>query len=545
MSYKKFYSIKWAAGLLLIFSISAGLLTAGEQLEEYPVLNPESCTSIMVGKKASADGSVMTAHSCDGNYRTWLRIEPVCEFPNDTLHAVLWGTPHTEEPWDMRNVSVKGNIPEVRKTYAYLNTGYPCLNEKQLAIGETTIVGRKELVNKEGLFLIEELERVALQRCSTARKAIQLMGELAEEYGYGDWAECLTVADKKEVWQFEICGSGSSTPKPGAMWVAQRIPDDHVGVSANIPRISNVNFNDPAYFMYSKDLKERAKNLGLWDGEAPFKFWKVVHDGAKPFAIRDYYILNTLAPSLKLQFDAEELPFSVKPDKKVSVRDVIACYRQTYEGTEWDMTKALLVQTLKRDDKGNVIDTLMEKSPIMHNWISTDMRNLLNALKPGVVERVRAIAVPQCAYSHIIQCRDWLPDEIGGVAWFSLDNPGQSPRFPIYAGVTKLPAALAVCGQLRYRPEAAVWAFRETNKLATLNWSKGRKLIEPAVAELEEIMFTETPLLETQVQALIQQGKTEEAKAILTNYCATFFEIAAQRWRAMKAPLWELFGRGY
>lgn len=371
------------------------------------------------------------------------------------------------------------------------------------------------------------------------------MGALAEEYGYGDWAECLTVADKKEVWHFEICGSGSSTPQPGALWVAQRIPDDHVGVSANIPRISEVNFNSPDYFMYSKDLKERAKNLNLWDGEAPFKFWKVVHDGTKPFAIRDYYILSTLAPSLNLQFEADELPFSVKPDKKVSVRDVIAYYRQTYEGTEWDMTKKLLVKTLKRDNKGNVVDTLIQKSPLMHNWIGADMRELLNSLKPGVIERVRAIAVPQCAYAHVIQCRDWLPDEIGGVAWFSLDNPGQSPRFPIYAGATKLHAALAICGQLRYRPEAAVWAFRETNKIATLNWSQGRKHIEPAVAELEEKMFVETPLLERQAQILIQQGKIEEAKALLTNYSLSFFDIIAQRWRAMKAPLWELFGRGY
>ena len=162
MDYKKSYLRKWTVGLFFIFSISAGLLVAGEQNDEYPPLNPESCTSIMVGKKASTDGSVMTAHSCDGNYRTWMSIEPAREFPSDTLHPVLAGTPHTEEPWDMRNVSVRGNIPEVRKTYAYLNTGYPCLNEKQLAIGETTIVGRKELVNKEGLFMIEELERVAL-----------------------------------------------------------------------------------------------------------------------------------------------------------------------------------------------------------------------------------------------------------------------------------------------------------------------------------------------------------------------------------------------
>ena len=131
-------------------------------------------------------------------------------------------------------VRCTGELPEARRTYAYLNTAYPSLNEKQLAIGETTFVGPDTLVNKSGWFTIEELERVALQRCSSAREAIYLMGRLAEQYGYGDSGECLTVADKNEVWQFEIVGVGKD--RVGAAWAAQRIPDNHVAVSANIPR---------------------------------------------------------------------------------------------------------------------------------------------------------------------------------------------------------------------------------------------------------------------------------------------------------------------
>ncbi|MBI9064976.1 MAG: C69 family dipeptidase, partial [Marinilabiliaceae bacterium] len=154
----------------------------------------ESCTSIMVGKHASTDGSVITSHTCDGRYRTWLSIEKGETFKNDTTTAVYKGTLKTETRWDRRKMKMVGEIPQAKETYSFLNTAYPCLNEKQLAMGETTIVGPKELVNEEGMFQIEELERIALQRCSTARDAVQLIGKLIKEYGYGDWGECITIA---------------------------------------------------------------------------------------------------------------------------------------------------------------------------------------------------------------------------------------------------------------------------------------------------------------------------------------------------------------
>ncbi|TFH46559.1 MAG: peptidase, partial [Bacteroidia bacterium] len=307
----------------------------------------ESCTSIMVGRTASVDGSVMTAHTCDGNYRTWVEVVPSRKFEKGAMHPVYWGTLHTESAWDMTNVTKKGEIAEVPSTYSYLSTAYPCLNEKQLAIGESTIYGRKELYNSEGLFLIEELEKIVLERCATARGAITLIGSLVEEFGYGDYAECITIADKREVWQLEIAGSGPG--KPSALWVAQRIPDDHVGISANIPRISVIDFKDQDRFMTSKDLRERASKLGYWDGKEPMKFYKVISTG-KPYSIREFFVLSTLAPSLNLTMDMEELPFSVKPEKKVSVRDVMAFYRQTYEGTPYDMTRNLLVKVTKKDE---------------------------------------------------------------------------------------------------------------------------------------------------------------------------------------------------
>ncbi len=502
---------------------------------------PESCTSIMVGRLASVDGSVITSHSCDGNYRTWLEIVPRQKHEEGSLLPILWGTLHTETPWDRNKVTQKGEIPQVAETFAYLNVAYPAMNEKQLAIGETTITGRRELLNEEGLFLIEELQKIALQRCSTARDAIRLMGALAEEYGYGDWAECLTVADKKEVWHFEFSGSGPG--KPSAMWVAQRIPDDHVGVSANIARISDVDFNNPNYFLYSKDLKEVAKRTGFWDGEEPFKFYKVV-SGRKPFAIRDFYLLSTMAPSLNLSYNAEELPFSVKPDKKVSVEDVMRYYRETYEGTPWDMTQNLLVTVKKKDDEGNEYEEQV-KSPIANPWMSNDLRNLINELKPGAIERQRTIAIAGCSYSQIIQCRDWLPNEIGAIAWFSFDNPGQSPRIPIYSGTLHLPESFKICGQHRYRQDAAIWSFREANRLATVNHERGRAIIKPAVQHFQLKALSELPLVERRAAELIKAGQNQEAREYITAYTNDFAAATMKRWEENRNQLWQMFGRGF
>ena len=343
---------KNALSVLLIFAFSCQIF-AQDVLDR--IIDPffgESCTSIMVGKKASTDGSVITSHTCDGTYRTWLTIEKGQKHEEGATTNILKGILKTETPWDRRKVKIAGTIPQAKETYSFLNTAYPCLNEKQLAIGETTIVGPKELVNKNGLFQIEELERIALQRCKTAREAIKLIGELIKDYGYGDWGECITIADKKEVWQLEIFGEGPDNI--GGVWAAQRIPDDHVGVSANIARIGVIDTKNKDYFMYSDNVFSVAKELGRWDGKEEFKFWKVYGNVDKPFKIREYFILNTLAPSLKLDFEADELPFSVKPDEKVSVRDVIALYRETYEGTKYDMTQNLKIIKKKTIDKKTI-----------------------------------------------------------------------------------------------------------------------------------------------------------------------------------------------
>ncbi len=521
--------------LLIIASFVLALSSVAQNID--PVSGEDyslSCTALLIGKDASTDGSTMTSHTCDGNYRTWSNITPRRVFAEGEEDIIQWGLLKTEEPHDMRGVTTKGSIPAPKnETYAYLNTAYPCLNEKQLAIGETTIVGRKELRNEDGLFLIEELQRIVLQRTSTAREAIALIGELVEEYGYGDSGEALTFADKQEVWLFEIVGSGDQG-KPTALWVAQRIPDDHVGVSANVSRIGEVELNNPDYFMYSHDLLERSKALGYWNGKESFKFYKVVND-KKNFAIRDLVILSSLAPSLGLTMDDDELPVSVKPEKRLSAQDAMAIYRNDYQGTQWDMCQNLMVEV----DGEKVI------SPIVNNWMSKDFRELINTLSPDAIEFFRTVSVCWCSYSEIIQCRSWLPDQIGAVAYISYDNPGQSPRIPIYSGTLSLPSEFEVCGQKRNREDAALWRFRETNRLAQVAWGKSRETMEAERNRLEEKIFFEQPFVEAEAKKLIEAGENEKAQQFITDYTADFAGATFYSWERLKELYWSMFGRGF
>lgn len=517
-----------------------------------------SCTSIMVGKLATTDGSVITAHSCDGNYRTWLNIMPHKKYTPGATRKVIWGTLHSEGPWDLRNLIEKGEIPQVAETYSYLNVAYPAMNEKQLAFGETTIGGRRELNNDDGLFLIEELQRIALERCTSAREAIKLMGELAEKYGYGDDGECLTVADKKEVWHFEIMGAGLNYKS--AVWAAVRIPDDHVGVSANIPRISTLDLTKPDYYMASKNVISLATELGFYDpkkGE-PFKFWKAYGGRTKAFSIREFYVLSTMAPSLKLSMDVDELPFSVKPDVKVGIREVLKYYRVTYEGTEYDATKNLMVRGMaQRGQPAEANTSPLVKSNVASPFMSYDLINLLNTLKPGTVQSQRTIAISGCSYSQIIQCRDWLPDEIGGVAYFSFDNPGESPRFPIYSGTLSLPSNFENCGQKRYREDSGVWQFRRTNRLAEIKWGVTRKFIEEGVQKYEDRIFAEQQSIDKiavdlynaekgKEPQLDERGNPKPAKYrdFITKYTNDFARSAMNEWWEMGNTFFTMFARG-
>ena len=548
-----------AALLLLSLSLTGAVRCAAA--ERPAALRPwpaefDGCTSIMAGRLATADGSVITCHTCDGNYRQWVNIVPGQAWPAGAKTEIFSGKMNTETPDDLRGRVKGGEIAQAPATYRFLNTAYPCLNEHGLAIGETTIGGRRELYNPEGMFLIEEVERIVLERCKTAREAIKLAGELVKQHGYGDYGECITIADGKEVWQLEMFGAGPL--EKGAVWAAARIPDDHVGISANIPRIGEIDLKNPDRFLASDNVFQVAQDMGWWDPASgkPFKFWEA-YNGRKPFSVREYFVFNTLAPALKLDLNAAELPFSVKPEKKVSVRDILALYRNTYAGTDLDMTRNLLVpkRPSRRPDGAQPAPAAppaapeMVKSPIASPWMPRDMMMLIQALKPGTIPMARTIPANYCAYATVLQVRGWLPPAVGAICWFAFDNPALSARIPIFAGTTELPPSFAVCGQHRFRMDSAAWAFRRANRLATLKWGETQAEVNAIIAEFEDKAFADLPGIEKKVQEILA-GKTPDkepftVERFLTKYTNDTARAAVQRYLELGDRLWMLYAMGF
>lgn len=515
--------------------IMAGSLAAAQDSPEEQGLE---CTSIIVGRLASTDGSVITSHTCDGTSHTWVEYVPAADHKRGETTPLRKNWRKTRFPSDTVGIRVVGSIPQVRHTYAYLNTGYPSLNEKQVGIGETTFTGPDTLINKEAPVLIEELARLALERCDNARDAVRTMGEIAEKYGYGDTGECLTVADPREVWQFEITGVGKHSL--GAAWVAQRLPDDHVGISANIPRIGRIDRSDKDCFMASDNLEQVALDNGLWDGEGDFIYYKCYHGkygAGKNFKEREWFVLSTLAPSLGLRLDDDEMPFSVKPEIPVDSRKVMEFFRSTYEGTDLDMCKGVLMHVEATDST----EAYTRISPVANPWLSTKMRNTLNTIAPGTVEFRRTLAVAWCSYSTVIQLRSWLPDAIGGICWYSVDNPAQSPRIPLFAGGSVLPGAFSNCGQKQYVPDCVLWQFRRANKLATVSWQTTKKAHTRKVKEMEDLAFEGLPGLEESFKAAPRRDKA----SVLDAYTADIYDRCASEWNALEVGYWRKFGRGF
>lgn len=523
--------------LITLVMIAMTLNLGAQYIVDETEFDGAYCTSIMVGRKASTDGSVMTSHTCDGGYRTWMRWEKAADHKEGEMMKIYKGSMRTYDVNDRHGMREVGEIPQVAHTYAYLNTAYPCFNEKQLAIGETTFGGPDTLRNNDGMFWIEELERVALQRCDNAQDAISVIAELVEKYGYGDSGEAITIADTKEVWLMEIMGEGPD--KVGGIWAAQRVPDGEVGVSANIPRIKYLNRKDEKNFRCSDNVEEVAIKCGLWDGEGDFIWYKAFgssYTQGKNFREREWYILNELAPSLNLKIDDDEMPFSVKPEQKVDVRDVMRLFRANYEGTPIDQIANLKVVTRNGD-------TIV--SPTANPWMSGTERSVYNMLKPGTIEFKRGVAMSWCSYSFVAQLRGWMPDEIGGLLWLSVENPGQSPRIPVYSGCTQMPKCFNRCGHGGYNEDAALWRYRKANKLSQVNWGSCKDLMYSNILRYEDKAMTELPELEKRVEKLLKKGERDEAINALNQYTADFEAATANTWKEMEYKFWEWFWTGF
>ncbi|MCX5841102.1 MAG: C69 family dipeptidase, partial [Deltaproteobacteria bacterium] len=326
------------------------------------------CTNVIVGRKATIDGSTIGSYTSDYPRFGRIRVVPGKTYPPGSMMPVYYKEHFYPDDLPVvknykfyqeylaEKPKLLAQIPQVKQTYRCIvgratYEGRHCggMNEYGLTIGETTTDGRPELMNPKGLFyaygdyMENGLITLGLQRAKTAREAIQVMGSLAEKYGYRQSGEHFTVIDGKEAWAFEIFGAGSKwTPdsgKPGAVWCAQRIPDDHVGVSANRSRIGEIDLKNPDFFMASPNIYAFGQEMGWWKLDEPFVFYKVYGiPGTKFNSLREWRVLSLAAPSLKLDPNQDRFPFSVKPDKPLSVQDVITIHRDAYEGTPYDIT---------------------------------------------------------------------------------------------------------------------------------------------------------------------------------------------------------------
>lgn len=311
----------------LIFSAA----TKAQDKSDWKAGVPEGCTTITVGKMATIDGSVITSHTDDSHRtRAWMNVIAAKKHKKGSKFFLYERSSYDSLAMPTYQHKKIGEIDQAETTYQYLNTAYPCINEKQLAIGESTFGGREELFSKKCLIDCQRLQQLMLERCSTAREAIALADDLLTKYGWRDFGECLTIADKKEVWHFEVVGPGKG--KIGAVWVAQRVPDNHISVNANASTIKEINIEDSNSFLASENIYSLAKENGWWKEGETFK-WNAVYAPKSRLSLasrrREWRVLSMAAPSLKLDANDKDYPFSVEPDKKISLDDLVTILKIT------------------------------------------------------------------------------------------------------------------------------------------------------------------------------------------------------------------------
>ncbi|MFC2594323.1 MAG: dipeptidase, partial [Fretibacterium sp.] len=455
---------------VLVLGVALCLTMAGAAL---------ACTSVMVGKKATADGSVMVSYTCDGWYDARLDIRHGGKHKKGEMVPVYKNVCYQTKP-NTPLVKV-GEIPQVEETYTYFHLGYPIMNEKSVVMGEYTWLGREENECQKGWFMIEELQSFALQRAATAREAIGIMGELAEKYGYGDGGEALTVGDKDEIWLFEITGPGPLwTPdsgKPGAVWAAVRCPDDSYAMGSNRSRIAEIDFDDKDNYMYSSNVKSFAEEQGWWKEGEPFVFHKLYNP--QPYGSpyyqqrREWRAYNLLSPSVKLAEDAaEHYPLFQKPDKPVTPQDLMALCRDVLEGTRFDMTKGLDAGPFGSPTRYALTKDQKPEGRKDNDWN-------------------RTINIFRCFYSFIGQVRDTLPEPLAAVAWLGYDQPITTCYVPVYAGTQKVPDTYMNADPKKFDTNSTWWAFNFTANWADLRFNAMIEDIRAEQKRLEGKFFAE------------------------------------------------------
>lgn len=489
----------------IFLSLCALLASAGIAL---------ACTNLIVTKGASKDGSVMVSYSADSHVLYGeLYFWPAADWaPGTMLNIVEWDTG-----------KLLGQIPQVAHTYSVTGN----MNEYQLLIGESTFGGRRECGDPDGIMDYGSLIYIALQRCKTAREAIALIDQLMQTYGYASSGESFSIADPNEVWIMELMPkvakieNGKNVNK-GAVWVARRIPDGYISGHANQSRITTLSFNDPENCLFSPDVISHARENGFFSGkDKDFSFCDAycpVDFGAlRGCDARVWSYFNRFADGMDaylnyaMGYEPEhKMPLYVKPNRKISVKDLADMMRDHYEGTPMDMTTD--------------IGAGGHASP--YRWrpmsFKVDGKTYLNE---------RAIATQQTGWWFVGQCRSWLPQDLGGLFWFGVDDAATSPLMPIYSVSSRTPECVREGNgsMLSYSETAMFWIVNRVCQFAYLLYNRVGAEVRSVVDTYENEAMERVASIDKAALALYKEDP-KMARAFLTDYSVGTAQHLFNQW---------------
>ncbi len=470
-----------------------------------------ACTNFIVGKKASADGSVFCTYNAD-DYGMFINL---CHFPAGKHQK---GEMRKIYDWDTKEYH--GQIPEAAETYNVIGN----INEYQVSIGETTFGGREEMVDTTGIIDYGSLIYIALQRSKTAREAIKTMTSLAETYGYCSEGETFTICDPNEAWIMEMMGKGPGSK--GVVWVAVRIPDDAICAHANQSRIRTFDQNDKKNVMFSKDCIKFARSKGWFNGkDKDFSFCETYaypdFSGRRFCEARVWSFFNHFSTDMDRYVpyaegkvkDAEPMPLWIIPNKKVTLQDVMACMRDHYEGTPF---------ALDNDPGQGVWNMPYRPTPLTYK---VDGKQYFNE---------RPTSTQQSAFSYIAQLRSWLPRQIGGVLWFGNDDGNMVAYTPVYCGNTVQPECYNTPGAdaLTFSDKNAYWVCNWVSNMVYPRYSQMFGSLQTVRDSLENSYIVAQKDIEAKAETLCKENPSK-AVDYLTSYTNEKAQQMLARWKQL------------
>ena len=469
----------------------------------------DACTSFLVGKKASADGSAFITYNAD-SYGMFGRLKyyPAAKHPKGTMRCIVDG--------DTNHYLC--DIPEAAETYAVMGQ----INEYQLAITETTFGGREELDGAgEGIDYVS-LMTLGLQRAKTAREAIKVMTELVNKYGYASSGESFSIADPNEVWMMEMIGKGKG--REGAVWVAVRIPDDCIAAHANHSRIHKFNLKDTDNVMYAKDVITFARQKGYFTGKdadfsfsaayAPADFGAIRYCDTRVWSFYNKWVEGMdkyLAYATGKEIGQHEpMPLYFKPKCKLSLADVMESNRDHYEGTPFDVTK---------DAGAGAYCMPYRPSPL--TW-KHEGKTYFNE---------RPISTQQTAFTVVAQVRDYLPNAIGGVLWYANDDPNMAAYTPVYCANNAVPECynVAEADDVTFSIKSAFWVCNWVANMTYPRYSQMFPSLKAVRDRLETTYFDRAKQIEGAAGKLFEHNPADAVK-YLTAYSQQCSEEMMSAW---------------